>query len=328
MRQLMNLAFAAFMAFSLCACEDSKGLAGKPGEVLIVMNKEDWNSPLGVIVRESLTDDYPMLPQAEPRFKLSNVEHASFTDMLHDFRNIIIFETNSKHSSKVTYRTGVWAPTQCVVNVRAESYAKAVELYETKADEIIAKIEEAERNRIISNNEKYSAPEVKHQVGKMVGGSPSFHSDAKIFKQTDDFMWISVCNTDFIKKNILIYKYPIESVEEAMDPESILQHNMHVMNINIPGPQENTYMTHSKFFTPTVEMITQDDRTIAEIRGLWDVENDYMGGPFIGHEFVSQDGKYMIGVTGFVYAPKYDKIQHLRDLEAIVYSFKFTGEEK
>lgn len=328
MKRLMTYAFAALMLFGLYSCEDNKGLAGKPGEVLIVMNKEDWNSPLGVIVRESLTEDYPMLPQAEARFKLSNVEHSSFSEMLHDFRNIIIFETNAKRSSKVSYRYGVWAPGQCVVNVRAESYAKAVELYESKAAEIIATIEDVERNRIIENNEKYSAPEVKNEVRKFVGGTPSFPSDAKIIKQTDDFMWISICNTDFVKKNILIYKYPIESVAEAMDPESILQHNMHVMNVNIPGPQENTYMTHSKFFTPTVDMITRNERNIAEIRGLWDVENDYMGGPFIGHEFVSEDGKFMIGVTGFVYAPKYDKIQHIRDLEAIVYSFKFAGEEK
>jgi hypothetical protein len=319
---------SVLMLIGLYGCEDSKGLAGKPGEVLIVMNEADWESPLGAMVRESMTDDYPMLPQAEPRFKLSNVEHASFGDILLDFRNIVIFETNSKYSSKVSYRKNVWAPQQFVVNVRAESYAKAIELYKNNADEINKKIEEAERERIISNNEKYSAPKVMHEVSKLIDGSPSFPSDAKILKQTDDFMWISICNTDYIKKNILIYKYPIESVSEAMDPESILTHNMEVMNVNIPGPQENTYMTHSKFFRPTVEMINKGGRDIAEIRGLWDVENDYMGGPFMGHEFVSRDGKHMIGITGFVYAPKYDKIQYMRELEAIVYSFRFNGEEK
>lgn len=328
MKRIITMALAALMLLGLYSCGDSKGLAGKPGEVLIVMNKEDWNSTLGSMVKESLTDDYPMLPQAEPRFKLSNIDHASFGDLLLDFRNIIIFETNSKYSSKVSYRTGVWASGQLVINVRAENYAKALDLYKENADEIIQKIEEVERERIISNNNKYSAPKVMHEVSKLTGGSPSFPSDAKIFKQTDDFMWISVCNTDYIKKNVLIYKYPIEDASKVMDPESILAHNMKVMNENIPGPQENTYMTHSKFFQPTVEMIQKKKRDIAEIRGLWDVENDYMGGPFIGHEFLSRDGKYMIGVTGFVYAPKYDKIQHLRDLEAIVYSFRFDGEEK
>lgn len=328
MKRIITYALAALMALGLIACGESKGLAGKPGEVLIVMNKADWDSTLGSLVRESLKDDYPMLPQAEQRFKLSNVEPASFGEMLLDFRNIIIFETNSKQSSKVSYRNNVWAQEQLVVEVRAGSFAEAIELYKSNADEIIRKIEEAERNRIIRNNEKYSAPKVTHEVSKMLGGSPAFPSDAKIFKQTDDFMWISVCNTDYIKKHLLLYKYPIESVSEAMDTESILQHNMSVMNENIPGPQENTYMTHSKFITPTVEMIKNNGRETAEIRGLWDVENDYMGGPFIGHEFASPDGKYMIGITGFVYAPKYDKIQHLRDLEAIVYSFKFDGEEK
>ena len=52
-----------------------------------------------------------------------------------------------------------------------------------------------------------------------------------------------------------------------------------------------------------------------------------MGGPFITHVLYSPDGKYMIGIEGFVFAPKHDKIQHLRDVEAIVYSFKWTGSE-
>jgi hypothetical protein len=100
------------------------------------------------------------------------------------------------------------------------------------------------------------------------------------------------------------------------------------MNENVPGERPNTFMTHGTFYPPYVEMIEYNDRDIAEIRGLWEVENDFMGGPFIGHQFPSKDGKEMIGVTGFVYAPKYDKLPYLREVEAIVYSFKYDGEEK
>ena len=53
-----------------------------------------------------------------------------------------------------------------------------------------------------------------------------------------------------------------------------------------------------------------------------------MGGPFISHVMYSPDGKYMVGIEGFVFAPKFDKIQYLRSVEAIVYSFKWPGSEK
>ena len=328
MKKFTLYVLAALLSLNLQSCEESKGLAGKPGDVLIVMNSEDWKSTLGEIVRETMKEDYPMLPQCEARFKLSNVSHSSFSDMFQDYRNIVVFETNSKYSSKVSYKTGVWTPGQCVINVRAGSFFEAVELYEQNAAQIIAHIENVERERIIKNNEEYTTPELRHEVSKVFGGSPAFPSDAKMFKQTDDFMWISIYNTDFVKKYILMYKYPVENAAKAMEAESIISHNKAVMNENMPGMQENSFMTHSTFYPPTVEMIEYNGREIAEIRGLWDVENDYMGGPFVGHEFLSADGKEMIGVTGFVYAPKYDKLPYIREVEAIVYSFEWDESKK
>lgn len=329
MKQLTALILSSLMGMSIISCDmiSSSSLVGKPGEVLVVMNEEDWESPLGAMVRDSLTALYPMLPQAEQRFNLTNVEHFGFANMFHDFRNILIVDTKAKYGNKFSCRGGVWTPDQCVIELKAETYNEAIEMFQEKASAIIQTFEDAERDRIISNNEKYCATSVQHKVKKAFGGTPALPADSKIYKQTDDFMWISICNTDFIKKNILIYRYPIESEDEAMKVENILAHNLAAMNDNIPGMRENSYMTHSMYFVPTVEFIRHNDKNIAEIRGLWDVKNDYMGGPFMGHEFVSPDGKYMIGVTGFVYAPKYDKIQYLRDVEAIVYSFKFAGEE-
>jgi hypothetical protein len=294
--------------------------------VLIVMDSDDWKGALGKVVRERLTEDYPMLPQSEARFKLSNVSHNSFGDVYKEFRNIIIFNTDKRHN-KVSYRDGVWAPKQYVVEVDAEDATMAKDLFESKANEIITCIENAERKRLITNNKEYSAPGVEQEISRLFGGTPALPHGAKIFKKTGDFMWVSICHTDKIKKYFLIYKYPIKDAEKAMSPESLVKKNKEVMNKNIPGPQEGTYMTHSKFEQPEVKFIKGKNRNIAETRGLWEVENDYMGGPFVSHESISPDGKYVVGITGFVYAPRYDKIQHMRDIEAVVYSFKFPGEE-
>ena len=46
-----------------------------------------------------------------------------------------------------------------------------------------------------------------------------------------------------------------------------------------------------------------------------------MGGPFISDAFLSADGKNVIVIEGFVYAPKYDKRDYLRQVEAIIYSW-------
>ena len=57
------------------------------------------------------------------------------------------------------------------------------------------------------------------------------------------------------------------------------------------------------------------------MRGYWEVENDYMGGPFVSHAFFSRDGVDIIVAEAFVYAPKYDKRQYLRQTESILYSW-------
>lgn len=302
-------------------------VSGKQGDVLVVINNDYWNNTLGQIIRDSLTAEYPMLPQIEPYFRVSNVPQSGFTSMFQIQRNIVRVDISADNENKVSYRKNVWATPQCVVEVKASSYSKAEELFKQNAANIRNAIEGTERERIISNNVAYSSPATEYEVQKIFGGSPVFPKDTKIFKQTDDFIWLATTNTDHIKKYIILYKYPVEKGVQMMSRESLIENNLKAINTNIPGTREGSFMTHSKYVDPTVQYLKYKDKSLAEIRGLWEVENDYMGGPFITHVLYSPDGRYMIGIEGFVFAPKHDKIQHLRDVEAIVYSFKWTGSE-
>jgi hypothetical protein len=65
-----------------------------------------------------------------------------------------------------------------------------------------------------------------------------------------------------------------------------------------------------------------------ETRGFWEVEGDFMGGPFVSHSFYSPDGQDIIVLEAFVYAPKYDKRQYLRQVESILYSFEWENNSK
>ena len=337
MKHLLTLILAALMLLGNTSCQyfinkasytDPSTISGKQGDVLVVINKEYWDSPLGQMIRDSLKLPYPMLPQSEARFKVSNVSSKGFTAMFQIQRNIIRVDINPENVNKVTYRKNVWSTPQCVIDIKAEDYNNAVELFNTNAAQIASVIEGAERDRIISNNKRYSSVSIEHEVNQMFGGSPIFPKDAKIYDKGENFMWIATCNTDYIKQYILIYKYPVEKGVEMMSEKSLIENNKKTVNSYIPGSREGSYMTHSMYISPSVEYLKYNNKNFAEIRGLWEVENDYMGGPFISHVMYSPDGKYMIGIEGFVYAPKFDKIQYIRAVEAIVYSFRWQGSEK
>ena len=161
----------------------------------------------------------------------------------------------------------------------------------------------------------------------MIGGSPRFPSGWRLKKETDDFIWISY-DIQHLTQGVLIYKYPVVEGENMMDLDNILAENNKMLKANVPGMFENTYMMTSEFARPSIEYMKYKGRDFAELRGFWEVYNDYMGGPFVAHTFYSKDGKYMIFLEGFVYAPKFDKRLYLRQVESILYSFEWEKEKK
>ena len=87
---------------------------------------------------------------------------------------------------------------------------------------------------------------------------------------------------------------------------------------------DGTYMTTSKVTDPKVSYINYKGHDFAETRGFWEVENDFMGGPFVSHSFYSLDGSEILVFEAFVYAPKYDKRQYMRQTESLLYSFQWA----
>ena len=329
----LALACAAILALASCNEEQQKkallpNISGKAGEVIVVIGQNDWEGAVGTVLRDSLSCDFPMLPQREPLFSLANVPQSAFTSMFQIHRNLIIVNISKDVTEPgVVYRNDVWAAPQTVIRVNAPDSDTAVQILKENNATIVAMLEEAERSRMIRNAKKYEEQKIAPVVTKMIGGSPHFPSGYRLKKQTEDFIWVSY-DPEYVSQGILIYKYPVVEGEDMMSPENLIAANRKMLMENVPGMFENTYMTLSNYAAPTVKYMKYKGLQFAEIRGLWEVHNDYMGGPFVAQTFYSKDGKYMIFMEGFVYAPKYDKRTYLRQVESILYSFEWAKEDK
>ncbi|MBO5877475.1 MAG: DUF4837 family protein [Bacteroidales bacterium] len=333
---IRNLAFVCAAILALASCHQEKtrkallpNITGTAGEVIVVIGQNEWEGAVGTVLRDSLSREFPQLPQREPLFNLVNVPQAAFTSMFQVHRNIIVVNISKDVTEPgVLYRNDVWAAPQTVIRVNAPDSETAVQLIKENSSTIIGMLEEAERARMIRNAKKYEERSIAPVVTEMVGGSPHFPSGYKLKKRTDDFIWVSY-DPEYVSQGILIYKYPVVEGEDMMSPENLLEANSRMLMENVPGMFENTYMVMSSYAPPTVKYMKYHGLQFAEIRGLWEVHNDYMGGPFVTHVFYSPDGKNMIGIEGFVYAPKFDKRQYLRQVESIIYSFEWakTDEE-
>jgi hypothetical protein len=81
-------------------------------------------------------------------------------------------------------------------------------------------------------------------------------------------------------------------------------------------------MTTSGIFPPITYDLVKGNRKFIEIRGLYELHNGFMGGPFISHTTFDEARKEIVTVEAYVYNPGDRKRQMLRQLEAIVYSFE------
>lgn len=326
----LSILLISLVLFASCNNQEKgkylPNVTGKPGEVLLVIEKGHWEGEIGSLLKDILASDYPFLPQREPIFTLYNATHSSFQDYgpYSAHRNIIIFYIGSNHTTpKVTIQEDLWAAPQVVISLFAPDQKSALGILSEKKELVINALEQAERDRIIRNAKKYQEISIRKQVLERYGGSPYFPQGYGLKKITDDFMWISY-ETTYLTQGIFIYSYPYNG--ETLTKESVIEKRNEVMKANVPGMRDNSYMITGSFFHPSFNWMKYKNRTFAETRGLWEVENDYMGGPFVCHSFWDKENKRIIVLEGFVYAPKFDKRNYLRQVESILYSFEWENE--
>jgi len=281
-------------------------------------------------VRSILARDCEFLPQREPLYTLVNLAPGAFTDIFKYHRNIVLFNISSQVAKQgVVYRNDVWAHPQCVIQLNAPSVDSMLVVLSENSEVITGAIEQAERNRVIANTLQYEEGIIGETVEKMLGGKIHCPFGYDVKKVTDDFIWIAD-EKQYSIQGIFVYKYPVDIKDSStvFTRENIIAKRNEFLKANVPGMFDNTYMITSEFVTPGVKFIKYRDRNFAETRGLWEVYNDFMGGPFVSHSFYSKDGKEIIVLEAWVYAPKYDKRQYLRQVESLLYSFEWSKDDE
>ncbi len=328
------LAVAAAV-LALASCNRNKvqkallpNISGKAGEVIVVIDKAAWEGSVGITLRDTLAADCPFLPQAEPLYTLVNVAPAGFGNIFKVHRNIILINIDPNVVEPgVVFRQDVWAAPQCVIGVNAPNGDMAAALIRENSRKIVTTLEQAERDRVIANAKKFEERAITPAVTELVGGAPHFPSGYQIKAKNPEFIWVTYA-PQYTQQSVLIFKYPVVEGENMMDRDNLLGNINTMLERNVPGMFDNTYMTIAPGIRPSLTYMRYKGLDFAEVRGLWEVHNDYMGGPFVAHAFYSRDGKDVIVMLAFVYAPKYDKRHYLRQIESILYSFEWKKEEK
>ena len=298
---------------------------GSTAEVLVVIqNDQQWNGPIGQIIRKDLAADMYGMPQKEQLFKLLHIQSDNFSDIFQKQRNIFIVNINPKvKEPKVTATYDKWAAPQIIFTLTAPSPEVFVKVFQDKKDYFINKYMDFERKRI----QKVFSTSLDDKVMKTIKKNFSFTLNVPtgfyVAKSGPHFMWIRH-EANRYSQGILIIAIPYKDTAQ-FSRDKILDVIQRFQLHQIPGPTNGSYMSiDRKFVIPKAKRITDFPTGFAvEIRGLWRVEHDFMGGPFVSYTFVNKNTNELVTLFGYVYYPNHQKRDLLLQVEAILYSVKF-----
>lgn len=323
------LFIALVVTISSCTGDSTnmrKKITGKAGELVVVIPKGTWDSQIGKSIRQVMAQPQLGLPQDEPIFNLIDVPPAAFKEIFRTTRNIIRVKISSSvDSAKVEFKKDIWAWPQAVVDITAPSSQSFHDLFKKNSDKIVAYMLKAERNRLLINYKNYNDKAVKNTIKEQFDIQLNMPPGFKVKLQRENFAWVRYETPD-ISQGILIHSFPYTS-DSTFTKNYIQSKRDSILKAHVEGPATGSYMTSEHQLPALFNVFQFKNNYAAFMRGLWRVEGDFMGGPYINLSVLDAANNRIIMLDGYVYAPRFDKRNLLRQVEAMMYSLKLPKQK-
>jgi hypothetical protein len=319
-----------FIAAVFQSCQnDSPGLTrnvtGKAGELVVVISNDAWDAEPGTVIRQSLAQQHLALPQDEPIFDLIRVPAEGFKSIFRTTRNILQTRISPNLDEfGVIFQENLWATPQAVVTIQAKDVQEFEKLFSENEGKIINFFLKAERDRLTMNYNKYYERSVFNVLNDKFGITMKVAPGFQIAEQKEDFVWLRY-ETPEIAQGIIIYTFPYVS-DSAFTMNYQLKVRDSILRANVPGPTAGSYMATERRIDQVYTARPHNGNYATEMRGLWRLMNDYMGGPYVSLAELDLENQRVIVALGYVYAPSKDKRNFLRQVEAMIYSMKMNNQ--
>lgn len=295
-------------------------VTGASGEVLVVMDKYLWEGNAGEIIQDILKKEFPALPQSEPLFDVTQITSASFDNIFKFHRSVVLVTLKEGiEESEVKFKKNVWARPQIVVQVDAKSSKDLVELLDRNKNRIQQFLVQYDRQRLTDSYSSSRDLEIQKKMAENHHIRLAIPRGYNIDFFSNDYSSVSIEAPDF-SQVLHVFEYP--ATEADLKSDRLFEKRNEYVKKYVKGPGDNSYMTTSTVYPPIFYDIQSNSTSMVEMRGLWELEGGYMGGPFINHSVFDPKRNRIVTVEGYVYFPNQKKRVKIRQLEAIIYSLE------
>ena len=322
---------------------------GPAGKINIVIPTYLADGLVGKVLDSLLTQRMTVLPRPESIFKIRFVNPQDVNASMRRTRNLIFAFTFSdtspetqtikrmvspKSLQQISQDTSlfmsalpdVYARGQEVVYLFAQNQETLLKKLRSKGQRVIDEFNLKERQRI--NNGILNASTTKtliQSIEKSHDFTFRIPFGYQLADDQKDFVWLRQINPTN-DKDIFIASKPYKSQDDFKRGNLIQFRDAICRKYLFEDPdQPDTYLvTETSIEEKQVETreFNFDGKYAVEMKGLWRSNVKTMGGPFMGFALVDEARGIFYYIEGFTYGPSKDQREIMRELEAILYSFK------
>ena len=321
---------------------------GSLNQLAVIADQELWDSNIGDSIRYYFGSAYPILPQPEPLFDLKHFTptaligeptrkelkaylvvsdlsdlNSSTTEMVtKDMGSEKIQraqEDNTFHSIVVKNK---WAKNQVLVYLFADGKKSLAEVMVSRFP-AAAKVIQQHYDKQIDATAYLGG--TNNTIIKAVQANLGFYlkipSDFVIATSENNTMWLRR-ESDEVSSNLILYKLNYQN-QNQFDKEQIINLRdtlgKYLISTTLPG----TYMrTNDKDLPVFIQKIELSNAYAVEARGIWEMQGEFMGGPFISYLVLNEKNNELVFIDAFVFAPSKRKRNYMLQLDHIVSSLK------
>jgi len=323
-----KLLFALLFVIIL-SCKDQGKKSYLPNSIgaintmIVVMDNELWKSKVGDKVREHFAASSLGLTLNEPLFSIIQVPPEVFSGTVRNTRAVLYVQKDTLNLAHI--KSDLYSKPQKVAVVKGTTEDELIENLDSKAKEIISTFKKLEISE--AQNRFQRSLNKEKDIQEKFGINLSIPSIYKVVKREENFVWVE----RQIQKgtmNIIVYEMPWDSFKvDSTFVKDIVRMRDSVGNLFIPGPDvpgKRTHMRTEPAFSPSVFPAEIAGRKAAEVRGLWDIKNYPMAGPFLTYIVNDKEHNRKMVVEGFTFAPATEKRDYMFELEAIIKTLRIN----
>jgi Domain of unknown function (DUF4837) len=322
---------------------------GKVNEIVVVADKSIWEGPVGDTIQYYLSSAYLILPQPEPIFDLRFMTPDDLlkVPIRKNFRSYLFVGNLSNNTSEtsnlikqdlgtekvnrakkdknfnISIGRNKWAAPQLLIYQFAYSEDDLITDIKKNYQTIAQKVHEHDESFVEANIYQVG---INKELVKKVKDEFNFGINIPgdyflaLHDSLTNTLWLRK-ETDFLSSNIFIHKRKYTD-QKQLSKEGIKEIR-NTLGKYVTTDSENTFMYVNDVDLPMfVKTMQIDNHYAVESRGIWEIANDYMGGPFISYIILNRETNELLYLDGFIHAPGKEKRNYMQQLEMIFTSVK------